>query len=302
MKRKIQQPLQLTLRRMMSARCNYRMYSRTTRPNSEYVANRYVLKKEKLEPTIGVIEKGSKKQRNPSAPTFWERSIECTLRMVEKAKKSAWTLQKNVYTIPGSYSENRQWLFKPSPATNVSSLPVRTSKERESLWWSQELHFVWWVKVVWLQKSNKRFENQRIHQLLWLQMVRHDRRSNCMCLWFGHVWWSPIIERITPSRVGENIESGNSCHIFLVVPGVQSNRRIANPALGDQKQTRAVGDHELQVETVIPEWLQPPTEGLTGRSSSSTDDSPADVEIAGISSFHTSSSETSFEQSREEAQ
>ena len=45
------------------------------------------------------------------------------------------------------------------------------------------------------------------------------------------------------------------------------------------KQRRAVGDHELRVETELPESLQPLTEGLTRGSSSSTDVSPADVAI-----------------------
>ena len=34
-------------------------------------------------------------------------------------------------------------------------------------------------------------------------------------------------------------------------------------ALCDWKQTRVVGDDELQVETGLAEWLQPFTEGLT---------------------------------------
>ena len=38
-------------------------------------------------------------------------------------------------------------------------------------------------------------------------------------------------------------------------------------------------DHQLQVETESPEWLPPLTEGLTRSVSSSTDISPADVEI-----------------------
>ena len=42
-------------------------------------------------------------------------------------------------------------------------------------------------------------------------------------------------------------------------------------ALRDRKHTRAVCYHELQVETELPEWLQPFTEGLTRGPSSSTD-------------------------------
>ena len=41
-----------------------------------------------------------------------------------KARKAVWNLHKNVYKVPGSYSENRNLFFKPSPAST-------TSKERE---------------------------------------------------------------------------------------------------------------------------------------------------------------------------
>ena len=37
----------------------------------------------------------------------------------------------NVHKIPGSYHENRHWLFFPIPASSVSSPPMGTSKERE---------------------------------------------------------------------------------------------------------------------------------------------------------------------------
>ena len=50
-------------------------------------------------------------------------------------------------------------------------------------------------------------------------------------------------------------------------------------ALGDLKQAQAVGDHERSVETQVPKWLQPLTEGLTRRCSRSTDVSQADVEM-----------------------
>ena len=86
-----------------------------------HLANRSVLKRGIWGPTLGV-QTGSKSQRNPNAPTLGERSIGQTVRVEEMARKSAWTLHKNVYTIPASYSENR-------PASNASSPPVRTSQE-----------------------------------------------------------------------------------------------------------------------------------------------------------------------------
>ena len=46
------------------------------------------------------------------------------------ARKSDWTSHKSVRKFPGSYSENRHMFFKPSPASNVSSSLLGTSKER----------------------------------------------------------------------------------------------------------------------------------------------------------------------------
>ena len=50
-------------------------------------------------------------------------------------------------------------------------------------------------------------------------------------------------------------------HSLLVIPGVQATEHQTN-ALGDPRQTQAVGDHERSVETELPEWLQPFTELL----------------------------------------
>ena len=70
-----------------------------------HLATKYVLKKANLGPPLGVTQTGSETLRNPNAPTFGERSIEWTLRMEEKAERPVWTVHKNVYTFPGSYSE-----------------------------------------------------------------------------------------------------------------------------------------------------------------------------------------------------
>ena len=51
--------------------------------------------------------------------------------MEEKARKAAWILHKQVCKDPGSYSENRYRFFKPSPASNVSSLSVTAARETE---------------------------------------------------------------------------------------------------------------------------------------------------------------------------
>ena len=78
-----------------------------------------------------------------------------------------------------------------------------------------------------------------------------------------------MVRRITAECKTDN-------HIPLVAPGVKASEHQIK-ALDDRKQTRAVGDHWLRADAELPEWLQPLTEGLTRRSSSSTDVSPADV-------------------------
>ena len=50
-------------------------------------------------------------------------------------------------------------------------------------------------------------------------------------------------------------------------------------ALDDRKRTPAVGHDDGSVETQLLVWRQPVTEGLTREYSSSTDVSPADVEL-----------------------
>ena len=82
--------------------------------------------------TPGVIQARSQNQRKPHAPTFEERSIEGTLSMEKKARKSAWVSHKNAHAIAGSYSGNRHRFFKPQvPRGMFLSLSRTTSKERE---------------------------------------------------------------------------------------------------------------------------------------------------------------------------
>ena len=77
---------------------------------------------------------------------------------------------------------------------------------------------------------------------------------------------------------GRQIECKIDNNTPLVVPGVQATEHHTK-ALGDRKPAQAVEDHERRVETKLPEWLQPFTEGLTRGSSSSTDVPPADGAI-----------------------
>ena len=103
--------------------------SRMAGPNSEWdsVFSRtgMFLEKEKLGPTLGVMQTGSKNQRNQYAPNFEERSIEWTLSMEETARKAARIFHKNVYRPQGSYSEIRHRFFELGPASNASSPPMR---------------------------------------------------------------------------------------------------------------------------------------------------------------------------------
>ena len=58
------------------------------------------------------------------------------------------------------------------------------------------------------------------------------------------------------------MEGKSDNHIPVVIPGGQATDHQTR-ALGDRKQTRAVGDHELKVETDLPGRLQPFREGIT---------------------------------------
>ena len=62
--------------------------------------------------------------------------------------------------------------------------------EREDSLWTQELHFIFSIKVDRLQKSRKGFEDRRIHQLLSLQtaLLMTDEA-------FGHVCLSQFTSR-----------------------------------------------------------------------------------------------------------
>ena len=75
----------------MNDRCNFGQFSRMARPNAQHhhLANKNVLRKGKLGLTPRVIKTGFQNQRNPSAPTFQERSLEWTWSMEEKVRKGS---------------------------------------------------------------------------------------------------------------------------------------------------------------------------------------------------------------------
>ena len=66
---------------------------------------------------------------------------------------------------------SRNRFCKPSHRSNVSPLSLSMSKQKEFNV-DSGASFIWWVKVILLQKNRKGFEHWRIHQLLWLRMVR----------------------------------------------------------------------------------------------------------------------------------
>ena len=59
-----------------------------------HLANKCVLRTEKLRPTLGVIQTGFQNQRNAKSPTFEDRSLEWTLSMEEEVRKAAWIFTK----------------------------------------------------------------------------------------------------------------------------------------------------------------------------------------------------------------
>ena len=185
MNRETQYRLLFTFHRVLKDRKIQSDNNTQYRVRLDLLANKYVFKRQKLGPTHGAIQTRLPNQRNPNAQTFEKRSIECD----EIVRKTAWILHNSVYWIPGSYSENRHKFFKPSSASNVSSLCITTSEERErNAMWTRELHFMWWVIMIWLQKSRKRFKSRRIHQLVWVHMeLLIQLKKKQFCLWFGHV-------------------------------------------------------------------------------------------------------------------
>ena len=133
-----------------------------------HLANKYVLKRQKLGPTHGAIQTRPQNQRNPNALTFEERSIEGDEIATEKQLRF---YTNTVCWVPGSYSENRHKFFKPNPASSVSSPWKATSEAGEFIVdLGALLHTM--SKKNDLQQSRKRFGSRRIHQFLWLHMER----------------------------------------------------------------------------------------------------------------------------------
>ena len=87
-----------------------------------HLADKNVLERDKLGPTLGVIQIGFQNQRNPNGPISEEQSIEWSLSMEEKARRSAWIFaQKTCTKFQVCILRIDIGSFKPSPASNVSS-------------------------------------------------------------------------------------------------------------------------------------------------------------------------------------
>ena len=150
----------------------------------------------------------------------------------------------------------------------------------------------------------------------------YDWRSNSTCLWLGHVCSSSTMQRITrgthvnckqkavtrknglqvghqiSSRVGRNSSAKPTTTFHWLS---QQATEHQTKALDDLKRTQAVGDQERSVETQLPGWLQPFTEGASRGSSSSTDVDVAQPLAAILSSSHPPAT-PHFKQLRRKAQ
>ena len=129
MKRTIQHLLRFTFHRMVNDRCNFGKFSRMTRP--QHRVRLHISR-------TNTFSEGNFWTCTWSHPDWTSTSAESERSNIRgkicrmdfghgrKTRTSAWILHKNVYNIPGSYSENRERFFKPS-----SSPSITTSKERE---------------------------------------------------------------------------------------------------------------------------------------------------------------------------
>ena len=125
-----------------------------------------------------------------------------------------------------------------------------------------------YMSVIWTCLFNINYWQNHPRYFQW-EIVHIKRYVRMNCIQVSH----PI-----SSALGENSSVKTDNHVPLVVPGVQATDHQTK-ALGNQKQTRSVGDRDLHVNQELPERLQQLTEGLTRGSSSSTTVVPADLDI-----------------------
>ena len=191
----------------MNDSCNYERYSRMTTLNFEWdsIISRTCmswngkildlhLESSRQDPKVSGIQTLQHSRNDPSNGTH------------------AWKKQgKQLRKIRGSYSENQHEFFKPSPESNVSSPPMRTSKERElvhSGLTGFTSHTMSRSDVT--PEEPQTFQMSTDPSVIMTAMVRLIRQKKkqyiYIYLWFGHVCSRSIIQRIT--RV---LSLGNLC-------------------------------------------------------------------------------------------
>ena len=226
--------------RMMRDRCNNGQFSRIIRPNTEwdFIISWTTFSKGKMGPTLGVIQTGTRTQRNPNSPTFAERSVERNLNMEEKARKPAWISHKHVCKDSTSYSENRHWFFKPSPASNVSSPSFTNAKWKELIGDSaasldlapeeKETIQKWKLQMELLKRLNKEPHMRVIRTCLfkfnhWKNHPRYCRLVNCAKKLL--LVWMTSRPAIISYQAWKNVKCKTNNHVPLVVPGVQATEK-----------------------------------------------------------------------------
>ena len=159
-------------------------------------------------------------------------------------------------------------------------------RKRENSLWIRELHFLW------SPEEQETIQKSRDPSVITTASgtTPTTKGATRKCMWFGHVVSGSTIERITRGGLARwiarrKVLSYEWRHLGqpsnLVKNGANSfvknrqphsfggSRRASNRApdqrSGWPEAGTSCGRHERRVETELPEWLQPFTEGLTGR-------------------------------------
>ena len=168
--------------------------------------------------------------------------------MEQIARDTAWLVQKNLYRVPSSYSDNRNKFFKPSPGNNVSSHHSMsrsdlTPEEQETTQKSKDPSV-----IVTAHETAHTTEEATVYAYDLDTFVQVKIMKNTRCALAGFPYeWHPR----QPScliKNGKKFECSIDNHIPLVVPGAQATEHQTK-VLGEWNRRPAVGDHEQRVET-----------------------------------------------------
>ena len=225
-----------------------------------HVANKYVLEGE-----IGTytwshpdwISKSTKPKRSDIREKIYRMDFEHG----RKARKAAYILHKNVYTVPVSYSENRNRFFTPSPADSFF-FTLSNFIERERIQWTRELpsfHMMSYSDST--PKEQETIQNSKdpsvivtangtIHttEEATVYVCDLDMLVQVFFFWKNHLRYSRWVTcaKITDIRrngiqvshqISSKIEHIECNTDNLVVPRVQATEHQTE-ALDDRKQTR----------------------------------------------------------------